>query len=428
MTAFRFAFFCAIALGLGIFVFRAIGPAYADTKNDFSDPYCASLLWRKGQNPYDSSLATKTNQAMAHVSIRIVPVYPPTAYVLISPFTFLHWRAANLLWSILGLVGVGSLAYTIPGIAGLTFAGNRAWFVAACVFCAVPLQTSLHVANSSAIAIAVCVLGVYLAGSRKELFSGLLLAIGMCLKPQLGIWFFIFYVIRRRWRMVLPATIFAGAVTLIAFSIMPVTPSTFLHDYRSNLHYWFDPGRMNDFSAANPFSFQLVNTQVLVGQVFHDNAAATLVAWTLFAVSAMTWGWRMLRCSVEDDLLALSSVLALGMIPLYHRSYDAAIVLLSLAWSVSSNARGMLARLAPLVLYLVLEIPVSWSMDEVRSHLSIPLNSHVLSTLAMCQSFAVLTLNFVLLYCFVRRRDKHCQLLSPVVSVTEHEQSLLIAV
>jgi hypothetical protein len=95
---------------------------------------------------------------------------------------------------------------------------------------------------------------------------------------------------------------------------------------------------------------------------------------------------------------------------------------------MSSNARGTLERWAPFVLYLVLEIPVSWSMDEVRSHLAIPFNGHLLSTLTACQSFAVLTLNFVLLYCFVRRRDKHCQLLSPVVSVAEHEQSPLIAV
>jgi len=75
--AIRLAFGCAIALGVGIFIARAIRPAYAYTKNDFSDPYSASFLWRKGQNPYDSSLATKTNQAAAHVAVRIVPVYPP---------------------------------------------------------------------------------------------------------------------------------------------------------------------------------------------------------------------------------------------------------------------------------------------------------------------------------------------------------------
>jgi len=323
---------------------------------------------------------------------------------------------------------VVSIAYTIPRIARLSFADNRAWFLSACVFCAAPLQTSLHVANSSAIAIAACVLAIYLVENFLELSSGLLLGMGICLKPQLGIWVLIFYVLRRRWRVVLPTAIFGGAVALIAFLRMPLTLTAFLQNYSSNLHYWFDPGRMNDFSAANPFRFQLVNTQVLLEQFFHNIAATNVLAWMLFAVGVVCWGSKMLRGSVHDDLLAFSSVLALGLIPVYHRSYDAAVLLLSLAWSVTSNARGTLARWAPFVLYLVLQIPVSWSMADVRTHLSLLFMSHIATMLAACQSLAVLTLNFVLMYCLMRKRDTHCQSVTGIVSSSQHEQSPLVAV
>ncbi len=49
-------------MALGDFAFRTVIPAYRYDKNDFSDPYCASWLWRRGQNPYDVALATKAGE------------------------------------------------------------------------------------------------------------------------------------------------------------------------------------------------------------------------------------------------------------------------------------------------------------------------------------------------------------------------------
>jgi hypothetical protein len=119
-------FFCLlIALALGDFAFRAVIPAYEPERNDFPDPYCASRIWLEGQNPYDVAFATEESVKIVHSPMSLVPVYPPTAYVLVAPLSALPWKLANLLWVLLGVGAVGVMAYVLPGIAGLSFGEDR---------------------------------------------------------------------------------------------------------------------------------------------------------------------------------------------------------------------------------------------------------------------------------------------------------------
>src|ERR1051326_8900828 len=140
-----------IAFAFGTAVIRGVVTSFAYQKNDFSDPYCASWLWRHGQNPYDAALASAVNRDRALSDARIVPIYPATAYVLVSPFSALPWRYANLLWTLLSIMAMASIAYMLPKLAGLSFAADRSWVLIACVACAAPLQTALHVGNSAVI-------------------------------------------------------------------------------------------------------------------------------------------------------------------------------------------------------------------------------------------------------------------------------------
>ena len=90
------------------FVLRGIVPAFEPGKTDFSEPYTAASLWRDGQDPYNSALATAAQARLVGVSVQIAPIYPPTTFVIISPFTLLPWKWANLIWLSLGLGGVAA--------------------------------------------------------------------------------------------------------------------------------------------------------------------------------------------------------------------------------------------------------------------------------------------------------------------------------
>ena len=347
-----------VVLMLGDFVLRGIIPSFAFDKNDFSDPFCASWLWSHGQNPYDSVLATNVNRLLVHSQIRMVPVYPPTTYLLLSPLSLLPWKWANLLWALSGVTAVIVSAYALLQIAGTTLKHADGWLLSAFVLGFSPFHTGVHVANVAAIATALCLLCVHLANRGRNLQAGLLLASASCLKPQLGIWFLIFYIARRRWSLVIPAAVFGLVVLFAAVIRIPVAPPSLLHSYAANLRYWFDPGGANDFTAANPFRFGLVNTQVILFPLLGVTFLTNLSAWVLFVIGFAVWGHTMLRSRCIPDPLALCTLLALALIPFYHRSYDTAFLPLALCWMLAGiSPRLKLASRVILLLLVILAVP-----------------------------------------------------------------------
>src|SRR5271169_239413 len=105
-----------VLLMVGDFGVRGIAPAVSGRKsnpsasNDFTDPWIGAWLWRHGQNPYDVALASAVGRNLVNRDGPMVLIYPPTAYLLLSGFSFLSWNAANLVWSLLSLMGLTAVA------------------------------------------------------------------------------------------------------------------------------------------------------------------------------------------------------------------------------------------------------------------------------------------------------------------------------
>src|SRR5208282_6363616 len=118
-------------LMLADFVFRGIVPAV--TRNDFSEVYVGSWLWRHGQNFYDSDLTRTTATQLTGSHVNLVLIYPPTALVLMSPFSFLPWSWADRVWHALGLIGIGVTIFLLLRLGGFQLGDDRAWVLAAFV-------------------------------------------------------------------------------------------------------------------------------------------------------------------------------------------------------------------------------------------------------------------------------------------------------
>jgi len=392
-----------ITLMLGDFIARGVIPAFAFDKNDFSDPFCASWLWRHGENPYDVALATGVNTNLVHSHIIIVPVYPPTTYLLMSPFSMLPWKWANFIFSILSFVGVLATVFLLLRIAGFTTKEDSAWFLAAVVCTFAPFHTGLHVANLAIITTALCLFAIYLADKQHDIPSGIVLAITACLKPQVGIWILIFYVVRRRWMVVIPAMLGGFLLAGMAVVRIPLSPAALILNYKTNLHYWFGPGGANDFTAANLWRFELVNAQVVLHSLVHSIPAANALAWGLFAIGFVIWLSVVLRSRNCPEPLALASLLALGFLPVYHRAYDTAILTLALCWALRPLAKLNLASKVILISLLPLVFPGESLFMRTMPHLP----AWVIASwwwdsgLAAHAVWAVLLLNVALLYALV---------------------------
>ena len=68
------------------FVLRGVVLAFEPRRTDFSEIYIGGWLWRHGENFYNSTLATATQERLVGASsIQCATLYPPTAFVLFSP-------------------------------------------------------------------------------------------------------------------------------------------------------------------------------------------------------------------------------------------------------------------------------------------------------------------------------------------------------
>jgi hypothetical protein len=395
------AFLLLIILAmLGDFVVRGIATSLSAGKNDLSDPFVGAWLWRHGSNPYDAALATETGELLTGSQTPLVPIYPPTTFLLVAPLTFLPWGWANVAVALMGILGVCLTAFCVTRIGHFGIQDETAWFTAAFVFAFAPFHTSLHVANIAAISTALYLFAIYLATCDRELEAGFALAVATCLKPHLGIWIFVYYAVRMRWRLFFAGALSVALVGVISLAKIGVPAGVLLADYTANLGHWFGPGGENDFSLANPLRYQLASSQ-LVLQPWVGTSSANVCAFCLVAVAVGLWIYAVHRNSRCPEALALSSLLTLSFLAVYHRVYDTSILTLSLAWILSdADKRLKLVKRLALVLLTLLLLPIQSAVQRSQLYLPFQATHSWWWNLAVAPSISWVLLAFsaVLLY------------------------------
>ena len=393
-----------IVLMLGDLIFRGVVPSFNTGKNDFTDPFVASWLWRHGTNPYDVAQATVAGKALTDSPMRVVPIYPPTTYMLVAPLTLLSWHWANLVLASLESLAVCGMALCVVAISRHTLWDDEAWVIAALVLAFASFHTSVHVANISVISTVLCALSVYLASRDRDLGAGILLGLAACLKPHLGIWLFMFYLLRRKWRLVASGSLSGTLLLAAALARIGLPAHALLANYSANLHHWFRPGGENDFSLANPLRFELANLEVVLAPML-GYAGAYVVAFGLAAVGFGLWTYSVHRNPRCSTALALSSLLALSFLPVYHRVYDTGILTLVLAWIFEADRRALDHRQKRVQwiafgLFLLLLLPIQSLAVRAQSYVS-PRAMHSWwwnFVLAPYTSWTLLAFSAVLLY------------------------------
>jgi hypothetical protein len=356
-------------LMLADFVFRGIVPAFEGNKNDFSEVYVGAWMWRHGQNFYDAPLAHTVGDRIANTKVNIVLIYPATALVLIAPFTFLPWIWANVLWLILGLAGIAATIVLLIRLAGLRLSDDRALELGTFVLAFDPLHQAFHLGNVALFAVPLCFLGVYLAENGSEFSCGLALGLATAFKPQLGIWVLGFYLLQFRKRVFLGALAPAAGLAL-AFVRYPVPCHALIESYRSNLHYWFAPGRLYGFTEG-ALAFHVNNTQVIFYQLLHRVSAANLAAYLLFLCGLVVWGAIVFRAHFQRPApLAVASLLALSFLALYHSVSDVTVLTIALCWALGEQEQSMnRTKIATCVLFLLLMLPGHSALMRLSPHI-----------------------------------------------------------
>jgi hypothetical protein len=351
------------------FVLRGVVLAFEPSRTGFSELYTSAWLWRHGQNSYNSILTTSTQQRLVGVSVQAAPIYPLTTFVLISPFTFLPWRWANFLWLLLGLAAVAATIFLL-----LRIRGDRVWDLRTMVFITfllsfAPLHQAFHLGNVALLVVPLALWAILLAERHQYWGAGLAVGIALCLKPQIGIWVLLYYLLRGR-KQVLFGALTTGAFVAAILLLRPIPFFNAISDYRANLQYWFAPGRPFGFTpGAFPYHVNII--QIILYQLLHSVFASNLIAHALFVSGVTAWILilRLNRFRIPASL-AISSLLALSFLSLYHSVPDATILTLALCWAIPTEHQAWTRiEILTCALFLLLMLPGHSLLMRLSPHL-----------------------------------------------------------
>jgi hypothetical protein len=342
-----------------------------------TDPYKNGEILRVyqadgGQFPSDPIISRSVRRAI------LVCINLPTSLFLIAPFAFLPWGLAHVLWMILmggSLIVAAFLMWDLGADHAPVIAGTLIGLVLA------NSEVLVIIGNAAGIVIGLCLVAVWCFLKNRFAAAGVLcLAISLAFKPHDSglVWLYFLLaggVLRKR---ALQALVVAIVLSLPAILWVSQVAPHWMQELHSNLVETSARGDLNDPgpSSMGAHTLGMVISLQTVVSLFRDdprfyNPASYLIAGPLILI------WIVVtlrsRFSMERAWLGLAAIAALSLLPVYHRIYDAKLLLLTVPACAMLWSEGRLTgRLALLVntLAFLLTGDLPWVIFSVLiSHL-----------------------------------------------------------
>jgi hypothetical protein len=364
--------------------------------SDFALVYGQARVWAQGGDPYDhptllAAMAAAGVDAPASFDRERWPaIYPPTMHPLMAPLALLPWVVAKAIWLVLNVAATLLVIALSVRLAGLR--GTAAVLFAAGALAFAPLLSGIAKGQLALVSLVLALDAWSMARQREGAsgrggwLAGVLLGLGMALKPQIAGVVWLALVWRGRWRAALTGAAVAAGVGAVGAGWLWFNDVAWLEGLRANLAD-NAVGGSGDPTSANPLRFQLINLHYLLAVLLGDDRA--VIDWGvritagLLAGAALVLSWLAARRrrgaqgleaqgrgaqgleardrDVQDaDLLLLGVLAAVSLLAVYHRAYDAVLLYPAAAWSVREAwigcrcARGRLGVLSVWVLAVFL--------------------------------------------------------------------------
>jgi hypothetical protein len=371
---------------------------------DFTTVFSASRVWLHGGNPYDMQQVfhayAQSNPAppLAKPDPELLTTWgsfqPPSTLLLLAPFALLNAGPAALAWLALNLLCVSLLFPALFSLADIRDIRSR-WLLIAATLASAPVQHALDLGQISVVAATLVILALWALSRDRRFLAGLLLGLAASIKLPLAAPFAVYFLLTGEIRLcastaaVAALTCAAGALQLNAHGI------PWLTDLHRNVVQGFAPGGINDPRLGGAWRHALINVGALFFTVLDNATIVTTLTYSLVAALIAAFVRGILRTrNPATDLLCLSIVAAISMLPMYHRLYDAILLALPLAWAVArlDDDRHHLAHLTlavlatflipcELLLSITLRIPSMHRIIDTRAGQAFLVNQYCWQTL-----------------------------------------------
>ena len=269
-----------------------------------------------------------------------IQVYPPSAELFFAPFAILPWPAAYSLWIGLTFILVLLATFMMWDVAQ-SYASDPPFYLG----CIVLANTGILFSggNPAGIVVSLCVIGFWCIFQQKLRWAGVLcFAISLAIKPHDGglLWLYLLMLGGAYRKQALRTLAVAAALTLAGVAWISQVSPNWLQELRANLAQISSAGSYND--PASGVSALMINLQTVIA-VLHDkpqfyNGITYLICAPLILL------WIVITVRIRQTLRAIwfgaATIAALSLLPVYHRPYDAKILLLTLPACAALWAEG----------------------------------------------------------------------------------------
>ncbi len=297
------------------------------------DPYQPDQLWAV-YLAHGGGLPSDTNQAR---TLRLVVSYYtnlPTTLVLVAPLALLPWGQAMALWMFLIAACFIAACFCVWSLC----AESAPRLSGALIF--ILMANSgllLATGNTAGLVVGLAVISVFSFLRERFVPAGIAcLAVALIIKPHDAgpIWLYFLLAGGVQRKRSLKAAALAIVLALPAVLWVSHLVPHWLPEYRSNLLATMSPGG-RDYPSPNTAGAMgvgmTINLQAALSLIRDDPNFCNSITYAVCGVLLLLWSIKTLRAhfTPRQACLALAAVSAFTMLPLYHRTYDARLIVLA---------------------------------------------------------------------------------------------------
>ena len=328
-----------------------------------------------GGVPTDSSVVSSTYRKIVFIAPNL-----PTTLFLVAPLAALPWKVAVILWMALIAACFILACYSI-----WSFGAESAPRLYGVLILLILVNSGLLLStgNTAGLVVSLTVIAVCCFLRDRFIPAGVLcLAIALAIKPHDAgpIWlYFLLAGGAQRKRAILSAALTAVIIVPAVLWVSHSAPH-WAPELQSNLAGGLSQGGLNNPGPTTQGGRgigQIISLQAVLSLIRDDARFYNPVAYIICSVLLLLWCVRTLRTrsSLRMAWLALAVISALTMLPFYHRTYDARLLLLAIPACASlwmeHRAIGRSALLLTLAA-IILTGDIFWVVLFQVTHYSAP--------------------------------------------------------
>ena len=354
-----------LLLVLGSIVFVLLGVALqgaVPSKNvDFRVVYYPARCLLQNQDPYDPSQvmslyraeggdAPSDSDKIRHMVAGYV--YLPNAFTFTIPFALLPWGPAHILWQVL-IVG----SYLLASYLVWDLTAQWAPLAGGAIICFLLINSELLLltSNAAGIVVSLCAIAVWCFMRDRFVPAGIVcMAVALLVKPQDAglVWLYFFLAGGVNRKRAIQAALLTAALSVPAVLWVNHAAPNWTQEWHANMATAEARGGTSDPGPTSEASHGLamvISLQSAISIFWDDPHIYNPASYLICAPILLLWGYVALRNrpTPSSAWLALASIAAITMLPVYHRQYDARLLLLTVPACVMLWAEsGLIGRLA----------------------------------------------------------------------------------